>query len=223
MKINCIPLHTYHVLVCAAAFIFTSGCNSFMNLDRRPELAQRPYNNQEKLWRNIIHKSYPKWREPVTPVETRGNRSTQSPAEATASGSAAKSVDNHVQPVKKDAPSNPAVSRSVLGHQISPDVGDSNSPEDLPPAVFDFAPNQSIPPSETEPFRIVPDSGALSGGQTPGLNQLRRYTVKKGETLIDIARKIYGDQSAWKRIYDVNRDILEDPNRVKPGISLKLP
>ena len=37
-----------------------------------------------------------------------------------------------------------------------------------------------------------------------------------------IAKHFYGRQD-WKRIYDANRDQLDDPDRIKPGQVLKIP
>lgn len=49
------------------------------------------------------------------------------------------------------------------------------------------------------------------------------YTVKKGDTLAGIAQKFYGDRTAWKRIYQANRDQLPNPNALKVGQTLKIP
>lgn len=51
------------------------------------------------------------------------------------------------------------------------------------------------------------------------------YTVKKGETLGEIAARpeVYGTAKAWKRIFEANEDILKDPNRIKPGQVLRIP
>ena len=48
------------------------------------------------------------------------------------------------------------------------------------------------------------------------------YTVEKGDNLSTIAKHFYGRQD-WKRIYDANRDQLDDPDRIKPGQVLKIP
>lgn len=49
------------------------------------------------------------------------------------------------------------------------------------------------------------------------------YTVQKGDTLSHIARTFYGKASAWKPIFDANRDQLDDPDRIKPGQVLRVP
>ena len=51
------------------------------------------------------------------------------------------------------------------------------------------------------------------------------YVVQKGDALWSIAAKpeIYGKASAWRRIYDANRDVLKSPDKLKAGMTLKIP
>ncbi|GGJ95660.1 LysM peptidoglycan-binding domain-containing protein [Luteimonas terricola] len=49
------------------------------------------------------------------------------------------------------------------------------------------------------------------------------YTVQEGDTLSHIAKAHYGKASQWRRIFDANRDQLDDPDRIKPGQVLKIP
>jgi len=52
----------------------------------------------------------------------------------------------------------------------------------------------------------------------------RRYRVRRGDTLYRIARKMLGNPSRWKEIYDRNRAVIgKDPLRLKPGMLLMLP
>jgi nucleoid-associated protein YgaU len=49
------------------------------------------------------------------------------------------------------------------------------------------------------------------------------YVVKKGDTLSKIAAEIYGDKMLYPKIFEANRDVLSDPNKIKPGQKLKIP
>jgi nucleoid-associated protein YgaU len=68
-----------------------------------------------------------------------------------------------------------------------------------------------------------------SGGQckeTPVVEDnkyTQYYEVKKGDTLSKIAREHYGDPMLYPRIFEANRDILKDPNKIKPGQKLRIP
>lgn len=49
------------------------------------------------------------------------------------------------------------------------------------------------------------------------------YTVQKGDSLSKIAKAQLGDANAWKKIFEANRDVLDDPDKIFPGQTLKLP
>ena len=55
--------------------------------------------------------------------------------------------------------------------------------------------------------------------------QTLRYTVRRGETLPQIAARteIYNDSSLWPLIYRANRDQIRDPKQLWPGQVLKIP
>jgi len=47
--------------------------------------------------------------------------------------------------------------------------------------------------------------------------------VKKGETLWKIAEQYYGDGALYPKIFEANRDILKDPDRINIGQKLRIP
>jgi len=49
------------------------------------------------------------------------------------------------------------------------------------------------------------------------------YTVKPGDTLSKIAQHLLGDANAYPQIFNLNRDQLSDPDKIKPGQVLKIP
>ena len=51
----------------------------------------------------------------------------------------------------------------------------------------------------------------------------RTYVVQKGDTLLGISRKFYGNNTAWKRIYEANREIIPHPDVLPVGLKLILP
>ena len=58
-------------------------------------------------------------------------------------------------------------------------------------------------------------AGAAAGGGAG-----HTYTVEAGDNLTKIGAK-YG--IPWQQIYDANRDILNDPDKIYPGQELKIP
>src|SRR6476620_6107843 len=49
------------------------------------------------------------------------------------------------------------------------------------------------------------------------------YTVKAGDTLSKIAKEKLGDANAYMEIFNANKGLLTDPNKIKPGQVLKIP
>ena len=49
------------------------------------------------------------------------------------------------------------------------------------------------------------------------------YTVKAGDTLSKIAKEHLGNANAYMKIFEANKDLLTDPDKIKPGQVLKIP
>jgi nucleoid-associated protein YgaU len=47
--------------------------------------------------------------------------------------------------------------------------------------------------------------------------------VVSGDSLSKIAKREYGSAKEWNRIFEANRDILKDPDKIYPGQELKIP
>ncbi|HTM37552.1 MAG TPA: LysM peptidoglycan-binding domain-containing protein [Terriglobales bacterium] len=58
---------------------------------------------------------------------------------------------------------------------------------------------------------------SVSGGQQ------RTYTVKPGDSLFKISKELYGNANEYMKIFEANRDVLSDPNKISPGQTLKIP
>lgn len=51
----------------------------------------------------------------------------------------------------------------------------------------------------------------------------RTYTVKEGDVLSEIASRLLGSSRQYLAIYEANRDILESPDALQAGMTLKIP
>ena len=72
------------------------------------------------------------------------------------------------------------------------------------------------------PKEIVADIQA-TGRSASVVGNESTYTVRPGDTLSKIAKEKLGDPSAYTQIFNLNRDQLSDPNKIKPGQVLKIP
>jgi len=49
------------------------------------------------------------------------------------------------------------------------------------------------------------------------------HTVQKGDTLSKIAQQVYGDANKFQAIFEANKPMLKDPDKIYPGQSLRIP
>ena len=68
---------------------------------------------------------------------------------------------------------------------------------------------------------------ATAGKELQGLsvdtpNEIIHIVLSK-ENLSDLSRKYYGDANRWKKIYEANKNIIEDPDTLKVGDKLLIP
>ena len=49
------------------------------------------------------------------------------------------------------------------------------------------------------------------------------YEIKSGDTLGKIAKQYYGKASQYMRIFEANREIISDPNKIYPGQKIRIP
>jgi nucleoid-associated protein YgaU len=69
-------------------------------------------------------------------------------------------------------------------------------------------------------IKVDPNAPQQSQQQSAGGGT---YTVKAGDTLSKIAKEHLGDANAYMKIFNVNKDQLTDPDKIKPGQVLKIP
>jgi LysM repeat protein len=96
-----------------------------------------------------------------------------------------------------------------------------------------YAPVQSSPVEETPLVQAAPVTPPTRPSVKPGSTKPasartaassgRTHTVAKGDTLISIAQKYYGNRSKWRDIYAANRDVMPNETALKPGMQLKIP
>lgn len=98
--------------------------------------------------------------------------------------------------------------------------------EELPqidPAELEAMGPAPVPTIATPTVEVETPEAAVAAvpaqtAETPGT-----YTVQKGDGLMSIARRFYGDAGMWRRIYEVNRDRIPNPDLIKVGMVLTIP
>lgn len=68
-----------------------------------------------------------------------------------------------------------------------------------------------------------PQAAPASTAQPAGAPQPRFHTVKKGETLSVIAKEHLGSAGRYREIFEANKPMLSDPDKIYPGQTLRIP
>ncbi len=87
------------------------------------------------------------------------------------------------------------------------------------PAAIEAA---ALPPVEidAEPAAEQEQAAPASVAAAPAE---RFYEVRPGDTLDRISQKVYGSRRYWRRLQEANRDVIPKPEKMRPGIKLRIP
>jgi len=66
----------------------------------------------------------------------------------------------------------------------------------------------------------VNDLLTVAGG---GEQEAKYHEVKSGDTLSKIAKEAYGDANAYMKIFEANKPMLSNPDKIYPGQKLRIP
>ena len=113
--------------------------------------------------------------------------------------------------------------RQRFNHSVSPATAPSepNDNAGAPPAQETQleAPERPLTPlsQELSPLRNTP----VETRQKIKTNLL--HIVRSGETLSGIAQDYLGSSRHWRRLLEANRQVLSDPNKIRPGMKIVIP
>lgn len=80
---------------------------------------------------------------------------------------------------------------------------------------------KTIPTWQNDVVADIQVTGGPAAAAAPAAAQT--YTVKPGDTLSKIAKDHLGNANAYMKIFELNKDQLSDPDKIKPGQVLRLP
>jgi LysM repeat protein len=102
--------------------------------------------------------------------------------------------------------------------QIKNDVW--NKIKAVDPSYSDLTCDLTIDSSLPSPQQAQTQSAAAAAGSG---SSARTYKVQPGDTLSKIAKEVYGNANEYNKIFEANRDKLNDPNKIQVGQELKIP
>lgn len=73
--------------------------------------------------------------------------------------------------------------------------------------------------------KVVSDIQVAEAGQldSVGGGVVEYYTIVSGDTLSAIAKRFYGDAGAYPRIFEANREVIKDPDKIFVGQKIRIP
>src|ERR1700734_815606 len=83
------------------------------------------------------------------------------------------------------------------------------------PNFSDLTLDLSAPP----PVQATAVAAAAGGGTAGG----KSYTVQAGGRLSKISQHFYGSANQYMKIFNANKNVLSDPDKIKPGMNLVIP
>ncbi len=69
----------------------------------------------------------------------------------------------------------------------------------------------------------APAAAAPGGTASPAQDGAQFYTVKSGDTMGKIAQQFYGAAGKYPVIFEANKPMLKDPDKIYPGQTLRIP
>ncbi|MFJ2282591.1 peptidoglycan-binding protein LysM [Pseudomonas sp. NPDC087803] len=66
----------------------------------------------------------------------------------------------------------------------------------------------------------VDDQITVAAGEA---KEAKFVEVEKGDTLSAISKRVYGDANKYNKIFEANKPLLKDPNKIYPGQKLRIP
>jgi len=75
----------------------------------------------------------------------------------------------------------------------------------------------AAPPPAREPMTTVIPASDIPAPEA------QFYVIEKGDTLGAIAKEFLGSASRYPEIFEANREVIQDPNKIFPGQKIRIP
>lgn len=137
------------------------------------------------------------------------------PADASADADAAKAADDAKGQAIQDYIAQQGLSATALSVQVEGDAA----------KVFGVAPDQATREKiilccgNVEGIKSVDDQMSVNTES----EESQWHTVERGDTLSAIAKKFYGDANKYPAIFEANKPMLSNPDKIYPGQKLRIP
>jgi nucleoid-associated protein YgaU len=111
------------------------------------------------------------------------------------------------------------ISLDPIPQPAPPSSSGRESPSSAPP------PSASEPqPERPRPVTLPPIDSVEPAASHESMDYgFEEYTIEKNDTLQKISKKFYNTYRKWGQIYEANKDVIPDPDKITPGIVIRIP
>lgn len=101
-------------------------------------------------------------------------------------------------------------------------TGQASSQAEREKAVLILGNTQGVAHVDDQ-MTVAAAASAAPSAQAVSAEPATFYTVKSGDTLSKIAKQFYGDPQRYTELFEANKPMLKDPDRIYPGQVLRVP
>ncbi len=186
-----------------------------------PVMQPRALGPEEQEWADYLKEMYPGWKVPDV-----------LPQAVTISSRTVPYTNIETITIDDDAAAEEAVvteSAPATDAEV-PEIPQEDALEDAPATTEVTEEKTETAPAEpqfTEETKSE-ETAAPAEKTEEGLDEEQKvefteYVVQKNDSLSIIAKKVYGDGNKYIHIYKANEDVIKNPNKLYPGMKLKIP
>lgn len=81
---------------------------------------------------------------------------------------------------------------------------------------------EAVPPAAPESRAVTPPAPEAPVETQPA-QESQFYTIQSGDTLSKVAKQFYGDPNKYMHIFNENKGVIEDPDKIYPGQVIRIP
>ena len=92
-----------------------------------------------------------------------------------------------------------------------------------PPVIVDAPAEAAVTTIKPEPVPMAEVVKPPPKTESTDRSECQEYTVKFGDTLSEISERFLGSQNRYREIYEMNKDRMSSPDRLRVGRAIRVP
>ncbi len=101
--------------------------------------------------------------------------------------------------------------------------GEADSPEAVQKAVLMAGNVQGVESVNVDGVKIPAAAATSTPKAVESYASIQYYVIQSGDTLSKIAQQFYGSAEKYTQIFEANREVIKDPDRIFPGQKIRIP